>query len=83
MCVLEACEACKLVLACSGSVSDTHQVCDYGFSPPDGVNLCRQKPGACAVAGERTNFVPAGQYSHNCQPIKRQEAANGKIAYPR
>lgn len=71
MCVTEACADCRLILACSGTAPGTHQVCDYGLYPSDGVKLCRQKPGVCAVSGEKTNFVPADQYPHNCRSLEK------------
>lgn len=66
----EACEKCRIVVGCLGTCPETHKICDHGFLPPDGIQLCLQNPGMCAVAGEQTIYVPPEQYLHTCQSTK-------------
>ena len=67
MCVIkEACSACSVIVACSGTDPETQKICNHGFLPPDGVRLCSLKPAECAVSAEQTIFVPPEQYQHNC-----------------
>lgn len=65
--IVEACEACRLVLTCSGSDPNTKLVCNYG-QEIEGASLCTRNPGGCAVSGG-TTFVEPGKYPHNCQPL--------------